>query len=413
MTGGLTRMLGPFGVPSFRFQWPGDLLTSWAGEMEGIILGWYIIVTTGSVLLLTAYASLQYVGTLLSPMFGVLGDRVGHRNLLCTMRAGYFVFSTTIMALAFTGVLSPVYVLIVAGCMGLVRSSDLVMRNALIGASMPPAVLVSAASVMRTTMDSARIAGALTGAGLFAALGMAHAYIVIAACYALSFCLTLGAYRGSKRDAHKAFTPWRDLGDGFAYVWRTPSAVSAMALAVLVNFTAFPMSQGLLPYVAREIYRIDQQGLGFLIASFACGSFIGSVVLSIGGRAIGMARLMLTSMVMWYALLVVFALLPNAKAGMAVLMLAGFAQSLAMVPMSVILLQTSDERFRGRVMGVRMLAVYALPFGLLLAGALIERVGFAPTVAIYCVTGIGIAVLIAVRWRAELWQSEQAADVPS
>src|ERR1700722_4034350 len=139
MTGGLTRMLGPFGVPSFRFQWPGDLLTSWAGEMEGIILGWYIIVTTGSVLLLTDYASLQYVGTLLSPMFGVLGDRVGHGNLLFLMLPGYFVFSTTIMALAFTGVLSPVYVLIVAGCMGLVGSSDLVMRNALIGASMPPA----------------------------------------------------------------------------------------------------------------------------------------------------------------------------------------------------------------------------------------------------------------------------------
>jgi predicted MFS family arabinose efflux permease len=413
MTGGLTRVLGPFGVPSFRFQWPGDLLTSWAGEMEGIILGWYIIVETGSVLLLTVYGSLQYLGTLLSPMFGVLGDRIGHRNLLCLMRAGYFLVSATIMTLAFTGVLSPAYVLVIAGCMGLMRSSDLVMRNALIGASMPPAILVSAAGVMRTTMDSARIAGALAGAGLFAALGMAHAYIVIAACYALSFCLTLGAYRGSKRDAHKSFTPWRDLSDGFAYVWRTPSAVSAMALAVLVNFTAFPLSQGLLPYVAREIYRIDQQGLGLLIASFACGSFAGSMLLSVRGRSFGMARLMLTSMVIWYALLAVFALLPNAKAGMAVLMLAGFAQSLAMVPMSVILLRTSDDAFRGRVMGVRMLAVYALPLGLLLAGTLIEHVGFAPTIALYCLTGIGVALLIAVRWRAELWHGEQAADAAS
>jgi predicted MFS family arabinose efflux permease len=406
MISGLTHALGPFALKSFRFQWPADLLTSWAGEMEGIILSWYVIVETGSVLMLTLYGSLQYVGTLLSPLFGVLGDRIGHRNLLCIMRAGYCCFATTIMTLAFTGAIRPGFVIVVAGCMGLVRSSDLVMRNALVGASMPPAVLVSAASVMRTTMDSARIAGSLAGAGLIAVLGMGQAYVVIASFYALSFCLTLGVYRGSKRLGSKEFTPWRDLREGFAYVWNTPVAVSAMALAVLVNLTAFPMSQGLLPYVAREIYRIDQQGLGFLIASFACGSLIGSLALSLGGRSWGMARLMVGSMLMWYALLLIFPLLSNAKAGMAVLMLAGFAQSLAMVPMSVILLRTAEDQYRGRVMGVRMLAVYALPIGLLAAVALIQRLGYIPTVALYCTTGIGFALLIALRWRDQLWQEE-------
>jgi hypothetical protein len=33
-------------VRSFRFQWPADLLTSWAFEMEALILGWYVLVTT-------------------------------------------------------------------------------------------------------------------------------------------------------------------------------------------------------------------------------------------------------------------------------------------------------------------------------------------------------------------------------
>lgn len=409
----LPYALGPFALRSFRFQWPADLLTSWAVEMETTILGWYIIVATGSVLLLTIFGSLQYAGTLLSPLFGVAGDRIGHRNLLCMMRAGYCLLASTIMTLAFTGMLSSTYVLIVAGCMGLVRPSDLVMRNALIGASMPPNVLVSAASVMRTTMDSARIAGALTGAGLFAALGMGRAYLVIAALYATSFCLTLGAYRGSKRETTARLSAWRDLSDGFVYVWTTPAAVSAMALALLVNLTAFPLSQGLLPYVARQIYRIDQQGLGLLIASFACGSLAGSIALSVAGRFIRPARLMLVSIAIWYLLLFVFALLPNATTGMSVLMLAGFAQSLGMVPMSVILLRTADDRFRGRVMGVRMLAVYGLPLGLLLAGTLIDRFGFIPTIAIYCSTGISLAALIAFRWRAELWSVEGAANLRS
>ncbi|MGH7413252.1 MAG: MFS transporter, partial [Candidatus Rokuibacteriota bacterium] len=46
-------MLASFRVKSFRFQWPADLLTSWAFEMETLILGWYVMVQTGSVLLLT------------------------------------------------------------------------------------------------------------------------------------------------------------------------------------------------------------------------------------------------------------------------------------------------------------------------------------------------------------------------
>src|SRR5438477_11959184 len=79
-------MLAPFGTRSFRFQWPADLLTSWAFEMETIILGWFVLVETGSVLWLTLFGALQYLGTLIAPIYGVIGDRFGHRSLLLTIR---------------------------------------------------------------------------------------------------------------------------------------------------------------------------------------------------------------------------------------------------------------------------------------------------------------------------------------
>ena len=37
-----------------------------------------------------------------------------------------------------------------------------------------------------------------------------------------------------------------------------------MTLALLVNFCAFPLTGGVLPYVAREVYGTDQTGLGYL-----------------------------------------------------------------------------------------------------------------------------------------------------
>ena len=81
--------LAPFAIRSYRFQWPADLATSWAAEMETLILGWYILVQTESVLLLTLFGALQYMGTLIAPVFGLLGDRFGHRNVLCLLRVLY------------------------------------------------------------------------------------------------------------------------------------------------------------------------------------------------------------------------------------------------------------------------------------------------------------------------------------
>ena len=139
---------------------------------------------------LSLFASLQYFGTLLSPMFGVMGNRIGTKRLICGMRAVYAVLSLAMLTLIFAGQLSPLYVFIVSGLMGMVRPSDLVMRYALIGESMPANSLLVASSVSRTTQDSARVMGALTGAGMVAAFGMGAVYVTIACLYGVSLLLT-------------------------------------------------------------------------------------------------------------------------------------------------------------------------------------------------------------------------------
>jgi predicted MFS family arabinose efflux permease len=400
--------LAPFRVRSYRFQWPADMLTSWAFEMEFLILGWYILVETGSVVILTVFGSLMYLGTLVAPMFGVFGDRIGHRNLLAGMRATYAVLATTMMTLALTGLINPVYVFILAAIFGFIRPSDLGVRGALVAATMPHEHLVSAMSVSRTTMDSARIAGALTGAGMFAALGMGPAYVVIASLYIISTILTLCISPASEKASPQKVeagrpSPWRDLSEGLAYIWNTPRMQAAMWIAFLVNLTAYPFTGNLLPYIARNVHNTDQTGLGYLSASFAFGALAASMVLSnIGG--VKLARLMIMSTAVWYVLLILFAHMQTMPAAIACLMMAGFAQSFSMITLAVILLRTAGERFRGRVMGVRMMAIYSLPIGLLVAGPLIERVGFAPTATLYAAVGLFFTLFIALRWREDLWR---------
>jgi predicted MFS family arabinose efflux permease len=408
--------LAPFRIRNYRFQWPADLLTSWAFEMETLILGWYVLVETGSVLLLTLFASLSYIGTLIAPMFGVVGDRIGQRDLLATMRATYAMLAATLMTLALTGHLTPLYVFVIVAIMGLVRPSDLGVRGALVATIMPSDQLIGAISISRTTTDTARIAGALSGAGLFAALGMGPAYVATVSLYIVSTLLTLCVVAPSKphpidevADGVVRRSPMRDLREGMAYVWSTPRMRAAIWIAFLANLTAYPLSNGLLPYIARDIYGTNQTGLGYLSASFAVGSLVGSIALSLVG-GIRVARLMIGATVIWYATLLVFAQMQTVPAAIACLMLAGFSQSLTMISIAVILMRTASEHFRGRVMGVRMLVIYGLPLGLLAAGSLIDEIGFAATGTLYAAAGLALMLAIVLHWRGELWHLHAPAN---
>lgn len=408
--------LAPFRTRSFRYQWPADLITAWALEMETLILGWYILVESGSVLLLTVYGALMFVGTLLSPVLGTLGDRLGLRRVLATMRLCYALLAGVILWLAATGRLEPSLVLAVALVVGLIKPTDIGMRTALVSASVPANHLVAAMGISRTTQDSARIGGALAGAGFMASFGMVSAYVAITALYLVGTVLTIrsGSARGAAiRVAVPAARPasaWRDVSEGLRYVWHRPPLRAAMMLAALVNLCAFPLSGGLMPYIARDVFQLDQQGLGWLVASFAGGALIGSVGLSVFGARLRPARTMLLTCVLWHLCLLGLAGPVSVPVAMALYLGAGLNQSLSMVSLSIILLRNSEDRFRGRVMGARMLAIYTLPVGLLAAGALLPVIGFRPLVVLYVGLGLLLTAGIAWVWREVLLPRQAPAN---
>ncbi len=413
-------ILAAYRVRSFRFQWSADLLTSWAFEMETLVLAWYVMVHTGSVLLLTAFASLQYAGTLAAPMFGVLGDRLGGRTMLCAMRAIYAALALLLMGLAFAELLTPARVLLIAGLAGVVRPNDLVMRNTLIGETIPPEHVMGALGLSRATMDSARIAGALAGASLSTALGIGTTYLVVTGLYVAGLALTFGVSGGVSRRTpvgdpaapRRILAPGPsrrgDLREGLVHVVRTPALLAMILVALLVNLTAYPASNGLLPYVAKEIYRVDATGLGWLVAAFASGGLAASVTTVVTGGPRHPARATLIATGAWYTVLLGFGHVTSLGPGFVTLLLAGFAQNVAMIALAATLLAASGASYRARVMGVRMLAVYGLPVGLVAAGLLMDLIGYPATITVASALGLVCTVLIGLRWRASIWEKAAA-----
>lgn len=403
-------MQSPFAVRSFRFQWPADLATSLAFEMEALILGWYILATTGSVQQLVALAALAWLGSLFSPFFGLLGDRIGHRTLLLTTRGAYAVCAALLTMLTLAGALAPWHVFVIAALAGLMRPSDQMFRNILVGQTVPSGMLLGALGISRTTSDIARLAGAFAGAGGMALVGMGPAYAVVMVLYVAATLLSLGiapapAAATPRRESH----PLTELKEGFRYVWHMPEQLGAFSMAFLVNLFAYPFVLGLLPYVAKEVYGAGQAALAYLAAAFSLGALLGSVTIGYG-RPLRAARVMLRSAVLWFTAILFFGLTTSLPVGIALLFFAGFVQSYCMTPLAAIMLRGADESMRGRVMGARMLAIWGLPLGLGAAGPLIARYGFPATTVLYAVLGLAATFVIGYGWRHSLWRRGAPAN---
>lgn len=85
-------------------------------------------------------------------------------------------------------------------------------------------------------------------------------------------------------------------------------------------------------------------------------------------------------------------------------------QSFCLTPLAAVMLRASSEEMRGRVMGIRMLAIWGLPLGLLAAGPVIARSGYSACTLIYADLGLAATIAIGYRWRRALWHRSAVAN---
>jgi sugar phosphate permease len=192
---------------------------------------------------------------------------------------------------------------------------------------------------------------------------------------------------------------YQDIKIGVLYVIEAPRIHALLWVAFLVNFSGLCITGGLLPIVARDVYGMDELGLGTLIATFATGALAGSLLIATVMRATRPDRLIIYSLIAWHVTLIGFAFTTSPAIGVPLLGVVGLLSSLVMVPLASTLVAIAGVEFRGRVMGLRQLAVVGLPLGLLLAGLLIEVINI--TTALVTLSAVGVILGIAL---AAMWQ---------
>ena len=400
---GARALLASFQTRNYRFFWVSDGLSRWGEQMEFVVLAWFVLVETESPFLVGVFGALRFSGRLLAPLYGIAVDRYNRRYLLAGMRMSFAVVAAVLLLLAFTDGLEVWHVFVLVGARSVARSVEDITRQALLADIMQEGRLMNAVALTHIGTDVALMISPFLGAALLSRAGLGWAYLPIVTMY---LAATLLAYRldpPSRRSTGGATSVLRNLIGLASYTKRQESILALLLLALVINFSAYPLNFGMMPVFARDVVGTGAVGLAVLMWALASGAFLGSVVIASLGHIQRPGVLIAVAMVAWYAALFFLSRSQSLGLVLPILLAMGLAQAFSMVTINVMLLRTSSPELRGRVMGLRSMAVYGLPVGLLLTGALADILGTPTALAINAGMGGALTVFIVVRLK-KLWR---------
>ncbi len=125
------------------------------------------------------------------------------------------------------------------------------------------------------------------------------------------------------------------------------------------------------------------------------GALLGSWLMVAVGTVSRAGSLMLVGTLLWQFLLLIFALTPNYYAALGVLVFLGIIQTVSLTSITILLLGTVQTEMRGRMMGLRSLAVAPLFVGTLLSSVVAESHGASLATMACAAVGILVVVVLA------------------
>jgi predicted MFS family arabinose efflux permease len=225
------------------------------------------------------------------------------------------------------------------------------------------------------------IAPSMAGA-LIARSGAIGCYIGMAI---LSFCaltILIPLLRGSRPPDTKSFR-MASLplgGEGLRYVRASQVILAVVLITLFMNLWIFPYVS-LLPVFARDVLHKGPIELGFLSTGTGLGSFLGLIAISFLRQRVNVGTLFVVGTIWMCVALAVFALSQVYVLSWAMLLCAGMGMAcFGTLQSTIVLLSTSDE-MRSRVMGILVLAIGGDPLGQLQIGTLAEIFGVQATLA--------------------------------
>ena len=392
----VTYPVAILGQRNFALVWSSVWTVQTGNQMEALILAWYVLEATGSPFLVGLIASARMGLNFLALFSGAIADRLTRHRLLAVIELVMTCLGLSILVLMLTGFLQVWHLFAITLSAGLVRIFQMPTAQALIGDTLPQDKISNGAALSSMAQNLSTILGPFIGGILYKSWGPEGGYTAVALLYFTSSICAYFVRPIRVSETRHQGSVLRTVVEGLRYVKGQQILWATLAIAVIINLTGWPFHTALLAIFAGNVLNTGPDGLGLLTASFGIGALGGSIAWASFRNLRHIGKLMILSVVVWHGSMLVFALSTNLYLSLAILLVTGAAFSSTQVMMLTAMLRTTQADYRGRVLGLRVLAIYAYAFGGAGAGLLAGLWG-APLAAIMIgITGAVLTCSLAV-----------------
>ena len=398
------RTFGSFRQRDFSLVWASADIAMVGRQMEVIAVLWLVLELTGDPVLVGLAGAAPLSLAFMSVFAGAVVDRLSRRLLLAAMQfiAAALAFLLMLLLILDTLQVWMIFFIIIGG--GLFRTFELPVTNALLIDTVPRERLTNAVAMLGLGQNLTQLVGPIVAGFLFTPLTPAGLFGFIGALYAAGGALAL-LVRTRNRAAGQT-TPREIIAGvaaGLCHVWQRKELFMALLIAALYNVTGFPFTTALMPIFAKDVLQSGPEVLGLLNGAMGAGAVVGALaVASLSSLRRQGWWLVWAVNGGWHLSMILFAIVVLTLPGLlpftallavalAVKVLTGVGRSVSLVLVMTVLMGNSDPEYRGRMGGMRVLAIQAHFPASALNGWMVTQIG-APLTALY----LGIAGSLAV-----------------
>ena len=399
LTSTLVRASSPLGVfryRNFSFVWSSTALVGIGTQMESAVLGWFVLSLTDSPFLVGSIAAARMALNFLALFTGAIADRLPRNLLLISVEFVMGIMGILMLALILTDTLEVWHIFAITLFMGVVRLFQMPVAHSLVADTLPRERVNNGAAFNTVAMNIAMLGGPVIGGLLYKAFGPQGAYLAIASLYLASGMVAVGIRIDRSETPRPTEPVLRTVVDGLKYAAGNQVIWAVLTAAVVINLAGWTVHTSLAPIFARDVLGTDSAGLGLLLFAFGVGALSGSLGLAMVPNLRRVGRLLVVAIVSWHTMVLVFSLSRSLYLSMGLFALVGVAFASTQVLILTLLLRTTQQEFRGRIMGLRSFSILAYSFGSIAAGAIAGVWGAPAAAQVVGLVGITLILVLAV-----------------
>ena len=359
----------------FRHFWLGMLVMMGAMQMQMLARGYlvYELTNQNAAILGLVNAATALPILVLALFGGAIADRMERKRIVQLGQSGAAILALFIAISISLGYITWWHLLVTSVVHGSLMAMLMPARQSmipqLVGKEMlGNAMALNAAGMSMSTMLAPAVAG-----GLYALIGPAGVYYVLCGMLVVSLILTGLLPKSSNEVSAIKTSVLADISAGLSYIRRTRMVMVLLLLGLATTMLAMPF-RFLMPVFVVDVYHKGPEAMGLLVSLMGLGTLVGSLFIAGLGKNLRGLLLITLTFITGAALLLV-SIFPIYTLALGLMLLLGLGDAGRRALNQALVMEVSDDEYRGRVWSVFMMNFGLMPLGVLPAALIAEYYG--------------------------------------